>query len=266
MGLHQRLHRGRQRQAGLRLDHHRPHLRHLHGAQDEAAGADRLHAGGPLLASRALPPQLEARRQLQRHLHRLGLSAEGLRQVGGTGLPVGEALRAEVRQGGGGVVAVGGVERAQYRLLERHAGGISQALRLRGRRREARAAHGARRRTGFHRPGQRQRRDVPAQLPGTRGARQELRHRQDRLAARFHQLPRQGLAQVRRRQRGDGDREPASRPRQGLRDHRLHAGTERPSHHHRGIRPRRLRRLLFARLSAERVPQRRHVLELHRRR
>ena len=35
---------------------------------------------------------------------------------------------------------------------------------------------------------------VPAQVPGTRGARQELRHRQDGLAARFHQLPRQGLA------------------------------------------------------------------------
>ena len=40
-------------QAGLRLDHRRPHLRYLHGAQDEAAGPDRLHARSALLASRS---------------------------------------------------------------------------------------------------------------------------------------------------------------------------------------------------------------------
>ncbi len=42
---------------------------------------------------RALPAPLEAGRQLQRHLHRLGLSAEGLQQVGRAGVPVGAALR-----------------------------------------------------------------------------------------------------------------------------------------------------------------------------
>ena len=35
---------------------------------------------GALFASRAVSPPLEARRQLQRHLHRLGLSAQGLRK------------------------------------------------------------------------------------------------------------------------------------------------------------------------------------------
>ena len=49
------------------------------------------------VSSRALPPSLEAGRQLQRHLYRLGLSAEGLRQVGGTGVPVGDPLRPEIR-------------------------------------------------------------------------------------------------------------------------------------------------------------------------
>ena len=34
--------------ADLRLDHRRPHYRHLHRAEDEAAGADRLHAAGAL--------------------------------------------------------------------------------------------------------------------------------------------------------------------------------------------------------------------------
>ena len=72
-------------------------------------------------------------------------------------------------------------------------------------------------------PGERQRRGLPAQLPGARRPRQELRHRQDRLAARLRQLPRQGRAAVRRGQRGDGDREAAARSRQGLRDHRLHS-------------------------------------------
>ena len=33
MGLDQRLHRGRRRQAGLRLDHRGPHLRHLHAGE-----------------------------------------------------------------------------------------------------------------------------------------------------------------------------------------------------------------------------------------
>ena len=49
---------------------------------------------------------------------------------GGAGLPVGAPLRSEIRQGGSGVVAVGGLERAEYRVLEGYAGGVSQALRL----------------------------------------------------------------------------------------------------------------------------------------
>ncbi len=52
-------------------------------------------------------------------------------------------------------------------------------------------------------------------------ARQELRHRQDRLAAGFRQLPRQGRAAVRRRRRGDGNPESAARSQRRVRDHRV---------------------------------------------
>ena len=110
--------------------------------------------------------------EVRRDLHRLGLSAEGLHEVGRAGLPVGEALRREVRQGRGRDVVLGGLERAQHRLLARHARGVPQALRLRHRRRPARAADGARRRPR-HRPGGAGG-HVPARLPRARAARHEL--------------------------------------------------------------------------------------------
>ena len=89
VGLDQRLHRGRRGQARLRLDDRRPHLRHLHGAEDEAARPDRLHAArrSPPIPSRT--GTTGRRATTTTNLHRLGLSAEGLRQVGRTGLPVG---------------------------------------------------------------------------------------------------------------------------------------------------------------------------------
>ena len=46
-------------------------------------------------------------------------------------------------------MALGGLERAEHRLLAGHARGVSQALRLRRGRREARAAHGAGRRAAI---------------------------------------------------------------------------------------------------------------------
>ena len=87
------------RQAGLRLDDRRSHLRHLHGAEDEAAGRDRLHARGAVDATPSLPAPLDARpRLVHRHLHRLELSAEGLRQVARADHQWVDALRGEVRQ------------------------------------------------------------------------------------------------------------------------------------------------------------------------
>ena len=60
---------------------------------------------------------------LRRDLYRLGLSAEGLREVGGTRLPVGADIASE-RYGAHEVepVVLGGLERAEHRLLARHAG------------------------------------------------------------------------------------------------------------------------------------------------
>ena len=57
------------------------------------------------------------------------------------GLSVGEALRRAVRSRGGRDVVLGGLERGEHRLLARHAGGVSQAARLRHRRRAPRIAH-----------------------------------------------------------------------------------------------------------------------------
>ena len=67
-------------------------------------------------------------------------------EVGRTGLPVGEALRRTLRPRRSGELVLGSLERSQHRLLARHAGRVSQAARLRHRRRAPRAADGARRR------------------------------------------------------------------------------------------------------------------------
>ena len=97
-------------------------------------------------------------------------------------------------QRGGRELVLGGLERAGHRLLARHARGVPQAVRLRRRRREARAADGAGRRPARHRPERRADAAVPARLPRALPARHELRDRQDRLAARLRRLPRQGRA------------------------------------------------------------------------
>ena len=144
-GSTERLHRGRQRQAGLRLDHHRPHLRHLYGAGDEAAGADRLHAGSALDRTRSrighhCTPGGERQRSIRAGLIR----PKDYEQVGGAGLPVGAAFRAKgTARRRWRSWLLGSLERAEHRVLEGHAGGVSQALRLLRGCREAGAARGA---------------------------------------------------------------------------------------------------------------------------
>ena len=134
VGLHQRLHRGRRGNPVYDWTDRRPHLRHLSGARRAALRADRLHAEGAVDQAGAVSAPVERRDAIRRDLHRLGLSAEGLREVGGTRLPVGEALRGEIRHGGSGDLVLGNLERAEHRLLARHAGGVPQAPRPRDRR------------------------------------------------------------------------------------------------------------------------------------
>ena len=129
--------RGRQRQADLRLDDRRPHLRHLSRARDEAAGA--RSASCPRRCRPTRSPYRHVWKPgdgYNRHLHRLELSAERLREVGRAGLRSGSAhSRREVRPGGSRELVVGSLERARHRLLARHARGIPEAVRLRRRRR-----------------------------------------------------------------------------------------------------------------------------------
>ena len=137
---------------------------------------------------------------LRPDLHRLGLSAEGLRQVGRTGFPVGQTLRGTVRPRRGGAVVLGGLERAEHRLLARHTGGVSQTPRLRHRRRAPRPADGAGGRAGRGR----QRREVHARLPRALPARHQLRDRAGRHAPGFRLVSRQGRADDHQRPRPHG--------------------------------------------------------------
>ena len=64
--------------------------------------------------------------------------------------PVGHALGQEVRPGRSRELGVGSLERTRHRLLAGDAGRVHEAVRLRRRRAQARAAHSADRRTGSH--------------------------------------------------------------------------------------------------------------------
>ena len=77
VGLHQRLHRRRRRQAHLQLDHHRPPLRQPRCQPHPALCRDRLHPRSPLAPPRSLPPRLPQRRRL----HRLVLPTRQRRQM-----------------------------------------------------------------------------------------------------------------------------------------------------------------------------------------
>ena len=141
------------RQARLRLDHRRPHLRHLRRAQDEAAGRDRLHAGGAVGEAAAVPSQWDPAQAVCRTSTPAGrILRRTTAKWARAGLPVGAALRRKIWQGRSRDLVLGGMERAEHRLLARHARGVSQALRLRCRRPEARAPGGSHRRAD-HPPG-----------------------------------------------------------------------------------------------------------------
>ena len=91
-------------------------------------------------------------------------------------------------------------------------------------------------------------------------ARQELRHRADRHADRLRLVPRQGPADLRRRSRAHGDREPARGHRRRVPDHRVVSGAEVEADRDWRVRPRGLRRLPG---TAARIPQFDDVFELH---
>ena len=101
------------RQADLRLDDSRRHLRHVSRARRPALCADRLHAAGSVDEARAVSAPVEADRSVRRDFHRLGVSAEGLRQVGGARLPMGEALRRALRRRRSRDLVLGDVERSR---------------------------------------------------------------------------------------------------------------------------------------------------------
>jgi hypothetical protein len=113
------------------------------GARPQAVRADRLHAAGALGQAGAVPARVAPRPPVPGHLHGLGAPAEGLQEVGGARLPVGQALRLQVRQGRGRDVVLGGLERAEHRLLAGDARGVPEAPRLRDRRGASCASHGA---------------------------------------------------------------------------------------------------------------------------
>ena len=209
VGEHQRLHRGRRGPPRLRLDRRRPHLRHRPRAGRAALRRDRLHAQGPVDEARPVPARVEAGASPTTTSTPAGPTRpEGLREVGGARLPVGEALRREVRSGRGRDLVLGDLERGQHRLLAGHARGVPEAPRRDDRRRPAGASRGEGRRArhGRVRPG------VP---PGLSRALPRAGH-----APRLHRLPRQGPAPVRGRPRPDGHRRPARHHRPGVRDDR----------------------------------------------
>ena len=135
----------------------------------------------------------------------------------------------------------------------------------RRRRREAGPAHCAGRRPARRRAEDRRRPEVPPGLPRPLSPRHEPCHRGDRLPARFHRIPRQGRAPVRRRTRPDRDRRAAPGHRPRLRGRRELPRAEGQADDHRRIGPGRLRRLPVERLSTERISQRHALRQLHRR-
>ena len=210
VGLDRRLHRGRRGQAGLRLDDHRPHLRHLSGAR--RAALRRRSASCPqALSTKPEPYQHHWTPKARYNEIFTGWAypPKDYDKWARARLSMGEALRRAVRPGGGGTLVLGGLERAEHRLLARHARGVSQAARLRDRRRSAAPCPQPSRRAAIA-AGSGGR--FLARLPRALPARHELRDGRDGHAARLRRrfMPR-ARPTLRRWPRADGNRQPAPR-------------------------------------------------------
>ena len=182
-------------QPDLRLDDRRSHHRHV----SSSARSSRSSQIGFMPEALSTQPDavsalLEAGRQLQRHLHRAGRIRRPTTTKWGELVYQWANTRSRSTADGSRELVVGSLERAGHRLLARHAGRVHEALRLRGRRPEARAADREDRRAGSHRPERRAHSAHPAQLHRALPARHQLRDRQDRHAARFRDVPREGRA------------------------------------------------------------------------
>ena len=260
VGLHQRLHRGRAGQARLRLDDRRPHLRHLPRARRasptrRSASCRRRCRSSPSRISTTGGPGCRYDEIYTGWAYPPKDYAKWAR----AGLPVGEALRRAVRPRRSRDVVLGGLERAEHRLLAGHAGGVPQAARLR---RSTPCAARCRRRASAGRTsagsgGAFMRDFLEHCLRGTNYATGETGTPLDFVAFHAKGAPtfvdghvRMGIAN---QLRTIDD---------GFAIDRVVPGAEEQADRHRRVRPRRLRRLPGA---AARLSQRHDVLELHRR-
>src|SRR5262249_22551888 len=151
----------------------------------------RLHARSAFEPTETIPAFLETGRKRE-PLHRVVVSTARLCEVERIDLPDRQTRRREVRPArGGDYVVVGGVERAGYRLLARHAGRVHEAVRLRGRRTSPRASARADRRARGHRSQRYAYADGPAQLSRTLSPWKELRDGKNRFAARLRDVSRE---------------------------------------------------------------------------
>ena len=104
-----------------------------------------------------------------------------------------------------GELAVGAVERARHRLLERHVRRLREALRLHG----IGAARGDPGRAARRSGGGGRRRRLPDAVPPALRDRHQRRHRRHRNAPGSRDLPREGRRRHHRRPRRDGPGQPA---------------------------------------------------------
>ena len=138
---------------------------------------------------------------------------------------------------GSGAMVVRSVERARHRLLARHVRGVPEAVRLRRRRGEARAADGEHRRSRSDRAQRRPHTAMAPRLHRALPARHQLRDRQDRLAPRSGDVPRQGRpVGPSGRVRPDERVESAPRHRQRLQDRGLVSRAGEDAHRDRRVR------------------------------
>ncbi len=145
---------------------------------------------------RAVPSQLSERRCL----HRLELPAEGLREVGLAGRSLCRTPEGSLRNASGRL-ALGGMERAGYRLLARHTAGVRPALRCLGCGGAQGTAASEDRRPGLDgrlcgKGWAKRERGISAAISGALRPWKKCGDWPDGRAARLHQLSSQGFAEV----------------------------------------------------------------------